>query len=54
MALYDYIKIQEDYLKAMLLKSNKSMHDQLWLERLKVPHDLSKYPDFPVRPENIS
>ena len=49
MALYDYIKIQEDY-----LKSNKSVRDQLWLERLKVPHDLSKYPDFPVRPENIS
>ena len=24
------------------------------MERLKVPHDLSKYPGFPVRPENIS
>ena len=49
MALCDYIKIQEDY-----LKSNKPVSDRLWLERLKVPYDLAKYPDFPVRPENTT
>ena len=49
MELCVYIKNQKEYLNL-----NESVNDQLWLERLKVPHDLSKYPDFPVRPENIS
>ena len=49
MELSEYIKIQEQY-----IKSNPKVRDQLWLERLKVPHDLSEFPDFPVRPDNIS